>query len=43
MTIGEVVDYIIEYNDRNKEDTKKEEKTKRRRANQSDIDAFLGR
>ena len=40
MTIGEIVDYIIEYNERNK--TEEKDKPKKRKATQGDIDAFFG-
>ena len=46
MTLGQVVDFVIAYNQRQKraeQESKREEKHgKRRRANQSDIDAFFG-
>lgn len=42
MTIGEVVDFVIAYNDRMKEAEKEEKKDKKRKATQKDIDAFLG-
>lgn len=42
MTIGEVVDFVIAYNDRVKEAEKEEKKDKKRKATQKDIDAFLG-
>lgn len=46
MQLGQVVDFCIEYNQRAEEaekQIKREEKRgKKRRANQSDIDAFLG-
>ena len=38
MTIGQVVDFCIEYNNRNTE----KKKPKKRKATQSDIDAFFG-
>lgn len=41
MTVGQVVDFVIAYNDRNKVE-KEDEKPKRRKANQKDIDAFFG-
>lgn len=46
MTLGEVVDYVIDYNERNKDedegDEKKEESKVLRKATQADIDAFFG-
>ena len=42
MTIGEVVDFVIAYNDRVKEAENEEKKDKKRKATQKDIDAFLG-
>lgn len=43
MTIGQVVDYVIAYNDRVKESEKEEKKKdKKRKATQRDIDAFFG-
>ena len=43
MTIGQVVDYVIAYNDRAKEAEKEEKKKdKKRKATQRDIDAFFG-
>ena len=42
MTIGEVVDFVIAYNDRVKEAEKEEKKDKKRKATQRDIDAFFG-
>ena len=38
MTIGQVVDFCIEYNERQKGD----DKPKRRKANQADINSFFG-
>lgn len=41
MTIGQVVDFVITYNERNTQaDNKKETGT--RKATQKDIDAFFG-
>lgn len=40
MTLGEIVDFVIDYNERNKEED--EEKPKKRKATQRDIDAFFG-
>ena len=49
MTVGQVVDFIIAYNERQKEAEKAverrrkaEEKPKRRKATQADINAFFG-
>lgn len=42
MTIGEVVDFVIAYNNRMKEAEKEEKKDKKRKATQRDIDAFFG-
>ena len=46
MTIGQVVDFVIDYNNRQKrseEQAKKEEKRgKKRKATQNDINSFFG-
>ena len=46
MTIGQLVDYVISYNQRQKmaekEAKKQENKENRRKATQQDIDAFFG-
>ena len=42
MKLGEVVDFVIAYNDRQKEAEKQEKKPKRRKASQEDINAFFG-
>ena len=49
MTVGQVVDFVIDYNERQDRAEKaqgkperKEEKPKKRKATQSDIDAFFG-
>lgn len=42
MKLGEVVDFVIGYNERQKEAEEKEKKPKRRRASQEDINAFFG-
>ena len=41
MTVGQVVDFVIAYNERNKND-EQEKKTKKRKATQNDINAFFG-
>ena len=46
MQVGQVVDFVIAYNDREKAAEKKQKKEekhgKKRRATQADIDAFFG-
>lgn len=42
MTVGQVVDFVFTYNERNKVNEKKKDKPKKRRATQMEIDAFLG-
>lgn len=46
MQIGQLVDFCIEYNDRQKrmeaETEKAEKKGRKRRGNQNDINAFFG-
>lgn len=42
MQVGQVVDFCIAYNDRQKRAEKQEEKTQKRKATQSEIDAFFG-
>lgn len=42
MTVGQVVDFVIAYNERNKEDDKKKKKSRKRKATQGDINAFFG-
>lgn len=42
MTIGQVVDFVIAYNERNKEAEAEEKKEKKRKATQDDINAFFG-
>lgn len=38
MTLGQIVDFVIEYNNRNEKD----DKPKRVKATQADINAFFG-
>ncbi len=40
MQVGQVVDFVIDYNDRNKQAEK--ESKKKRKASQGDINAFFG-
>lgn len=42
MTLGAVVDFCIDYNKRNESADKEDNKPKRRRATQADINAFFG-
>lgn len=42
MQIGQVVDFVIAFNERNEEKPKEKEKPKKRLATQAEIDAFLG-
>ena len=42
MQLGQVVDFCIEYNEREKKAEKKAKEPKRRKATQGDIDAFFG-
>lgn len=42
MTVGQVVDFVIAYNERNRDDNDKKRKTKKRKATQGDINAFFG-
>ena len=45
MTVGQIVDFCVDYNNRHKEekeDSKKKTKPKKRKATQAEIDAFLG-
>lgn len=43
MPLGQVVDYVISYNERNeKQEEKKPESDRPRKATQADINAFFG-
>lgn len=42
MQIGSIVDFIIDYNDRQKQSEEQETKGTVHKATQADIDAFLG-
>ena len=43
MQIGQVVDFVVDYNERQKQaDREAEKKDKKRRATQNDINGFLG-
>lgn len=42
MQVGQVVDFCIAYNNRQKRAEKQEEKPQRRKATQADIDAWFG-
>ena len=42
MQVGQVVDFVISYNERNKQAEKESKKEKKRRASQGDINAFFG-
>lgn len=42
MTIGQVVDFVITYNKRQKAAEKEEKKARKRKATQNDINAFFG-
>lgn len=42
MQVGQVVDFCIAYNDRQKRAEEQEEKPQKRKATQSEIDAFFG-
>lgn len=42
MRLGEVVDFCYAYNERQKDEEKKSEKPKKRKATQNDINAFFG-
>lgn len=42
MTVGQVVDYVVEYNNRQEKAEKEKDKPTKRWATQGDIDAFFG-
>lgn len=42
MQLGQVVDFVISYNERNKQMEKESKKQQKRRASQNDINAFFG-
>lgn len=42
MTVGQVVDFVIAYNQRQKTAEKEEKKSRKRKATQNDINAFFG-
>lgn len=42
MTVGQVVDFVIAYNQRQKTAEKEEKKAIKRKATQNDINAFFG-
>ena len=42
MKLGEVVDFVKAYNERQKQAEENEKKPKKRRASQDDINAFFG-
>lgn len=42
MTVGQVVDFVIAYNERIKQGKEEKERPRKRRATQAEIDAFLG-
>lgn len=42
MPIGQIVDFVVDYNDREKRREKESERPKRRKATQADIDSFFG-
>lgn len=42
MTLGTVVDFVIDFNSRNKSAEEENKRPKRRRATQADINAFFG-
>lgn len=41
MQIGQIIDFVVDYNGRNKQE-EKPSKPKKRKATQAEIDAFLG-
>lgn len=42
MQLGQVVDFVIAYNERQKDAEKEEKKNHKRKASQKDINAFFG-
>lgn len=42
MQLGQVVDFVIDYNERNKRAEAESKKKKKRKASQNDINAFFG-
>ncbi len=42
MQLGQVVDFVIAYNERQKEAEKSEKQERKRKATQNDINAFFG-
>lgn len=42
MQIGSIVDYCIDYNERNRQPEDSKEKPAKRKATQADINAFFG-
>ena len=42
MPVGHIVDFVVDYNDREKRREKENEKPKRRKATQADINSFFG-
>ena len=42
MQVGQVVDFVISYNERNKRAEKESKKKQKRKASQNDINAYFG-
>lgn len=42
MQLGQVIDFVIDYNERNKQAEKTAKRKRRRKASQGDINAFFG-